>query len=264
MTPPKRPIVLSIAGLDPSGGAGLIADLETLFAFGARPMGVATALTGQSSTGVSASSPVDPQTLSSQLAPLLQDFPIQAIKIGMLGTAQNISCVASLLQRYRKALPVVLDPVILSSSGFSLLEEAGKEALRRQLLPQVTLLTPNLDELWGLSGVVSRVEEAVDVLFQDGAKAILVKGGHAEGQEAQDILCKRGEPKKTTFTAPRIGLPPGLTTARGTGCRLSSGIAARLAHGDTLEEAIQASKEHLTGLLQKGISRLGKGPAGYF
>jgi hydroxymethylpyrimidine/phosphomethylpyrimidine kinase len=271
MSRPKN--VLTIAGLDPSGGAGLLADVETLLSMGVRPFGVASALTGQSSHGVSASFPVPAKELEQQLRPLLGDFALHAIKLGMLGTAENVRYVADLLRPYAARVPIVLDPVLCSSSGHVLLNEEGQRALLEELMPLCRLITPNLDELWvlaSLSGVARPLEgtapevleEASVVLLQRGVGAVLVKGGHAGGAESIDCLFSMGR-DALVFRALRVVLPAGMSTVRGTGCRLSSGIAGHLALGLSLEEAIAKAKEWLWQRLQGHLVLLGRGSAGY-
>jgi hydroxymethylpyrimidine/phosphomethylpyrimidine kinase len=262
--------VLTIAGLDPSGGAGLLADVETLLSAGVRPFGVVSALTGQNSLGVSASSPVAAKELAQQLRPILEDFSLHAIKLGMLGTAENVRCVADLLRPYAAGVPIVLDPVLCSSSGHILLDEEGQRALLGELLPLCRLVTPNLDELRVLGGASEEGErfaaESLEgisaVLLQHGVGAVLVKGGHAVGEESIDWLFAVGR-EALAFRALRVSLPAGMSTVRGTGCRLSSGIAARLALGASLEEAITWAKRWLLERLQGCLVLLGRGGAGY-
>jgi hydroxymethylpyrimidine/phosphomethylpyrimidine kinase len=246
--------ILIIAGLDPTGGAGLLADIETASLFGVRSFAVATALTGQSSLGVSASSPVDASQVEAQLAPLLEDFSIHAIKIGMLGTAANVRAVARLLRPLAQT-PIVLDPVLCSSSGHALLDEEGRSALLTELMPRSHLVTPNLDEARLLSGV----EDAVEGARRLAARAILLKGGHRAGDASIDTLFRQGSAPKE-FPAKRVALPEG-ANVRGTGCRLASGIAARLALGDSLDGAIHLAKDSLLQKLQGELTRLGRGPA---
>ena len=272
---------LTIAGLDPSGGAGILADIETFTLFGVRPFAVVTALTGQNSFGVSASFPTPAAQLEAQLLPLLNDLPIHAIKIGMLGSAENVRCVARLLAGTSTKIPVVLDPVLCSSSGRALLDEEGQEALLHELMPLCQLVTPNLDELWVLSErlglrterfgghsdtlspepVEGRIDvrEAASRLLR-ATNAVLCKGGHAQGETSIDALFVRGVSEPIELAAPRVALQAG-ANVRGTGCRLASGIAARLALGDSLEAAVRASKEHLWSRLRGELVALGRGPA---
>jgi hydroxymethylpyrimidine/phosphomethylpyrimidine kinase len=260
MNEPKN--ILLLAGLDPSGGAGLLADIEVARSRSVRPFAVATALTGQNSYGVSFSEPTPPGQIEAQLRPLLDDFEIHAIKIGMLGTEANVRCVARLLAPIAAKVPIVLDPVICSSSGHVLLEESGQDALLRELSPMCQLVTPNTDELLALARRISTVastKEAAAVLLTR-ASAVLHKGGHERGTESIDSLWRRGASDAIRFSAPRV-LVPMDSNVRGTGCRLSSGIASNLALGDALEDAIRASKEALAKQLQSGFVRLGKGPA---
>lgn len=215
------PYVLSIAGSDPSGGAGLQADLKTFAAFGVYGMAAVSALTAQNTRGVRAVEPVSPAWLRAQLDALADDLPIHAVKIGMLGAAPLVEEVARFLERVPHA-PVVLDPVLRSTSGRPLLDEAGRSALHA-LLPRVTLVTPNLPEaeaLWG--------GWPPDHL----APAVLLKGGHGAGARLEERLILAGELRQR-WEHPRH---PG--EVHGTGCALSSAIAACLALGQPLESAI--------------------------
>lgn len=248
-------VVLCLAGLDPSGGAGLSADQEAVHAAGAHPLLVASALTGQSSRGVSFARPVSPAELEAQLRPLLDDVEIGAVKLGMLSNAATIHAVCRALDGL--AAPLVLDPVLLSSSGHVLLDGAGQEALREQLLPRAALVTPNLPELRQLSGEDDPARGAA-ALLSLGARAVLVKGGHSAGETADDLLCTPGAVVR--FSLPRLALA-GTGTARGTGCRLASFLAARLAQGAPLTEATRAAKEWLHQRLQAGSFALGRGTA---
>jgi hydroxymethylpyrimidine/phosphomethylpyrimidine kinase len=244
---PNLPGVLVFAGLDPSGGAGLLADFEAIRAAGARPLCVATALTAQTSRRMHGFQPVSPQLALQTAHALLAEEPIRAIKLGMLGTASMASAVAELVAR--AGLPAVVDPVLASSSGGALFQ-GGAETARRayaELWP-FALVTPNATEAQALLGlaVPPRDADALEAAAKDlvgrGARAALVKGGHAEDAEAIDVLCDARGCRR--FAAPRL---PG--TARGTGCRLASTIAAHLALGRETDEAIRLAKRAVAALL---------------
>lgn len=238
----------TIAGSDPSGGAGVQADLRVFASMGVAGLSAITALTVQNSRGVKSVYPVPPQTLAEQIEAVLEDGVTDAVKIGMLGTAEHVRVVSDKLRKYR--LPnVVLDPVSASSGGFPLLEEEGIALLRSLLFPLCRLITPNLPEAERLSDVRINSEEdacrAAAVLLEQGAKAVLVKGGHLSGDPA-DVLIEGGS-SPVCFRHPRIETPH----THGTGCFLSSAIAAHLALNASMEEAVRDSVERL----QRGLQR---------
>jgi hydroxymethylpyrimidine/phosphomethylpyrimidine kinase len=236
----KDATVLLVAGLDPSGGAGLAADLEALAAVGARGWPVAAALTAQGPRGVRGWSPVPVEMLLAQVDALLDGAPRRpgAVKTGMLGTAALASALAGrLAARDLARVALVMDPVLLSSSGALLLDTAEvspREALA-PLLERARLVTPNLEELKALTGLpVGDDEAAVVAARRLGVRAVLVKGGHRDGAPVDLLVEGR---RVTRFTGRRR---PG--TARGTGCRLASALAGLLAGGATLEEAVRGAK----------------------
>ncbi|HET9553910.1 MAG TPA: bifunctional hydroxymethylpyrimidine kinase/phosphomethylpyrimidine kinase [Anaeromyxobacteraceae bacterium] len=237
----ERPArVLVVAGLDPTAGAGLAADLEALAAVGARGWPVAAALTAQGPSGVKGWSPVPEDLLLAQVEALLEggEERPRAVKTGMLGTAGLAAALAARLgQKDLARVPLVVDPVLLSSSGTLLLDAgdlAPAEALR-PLLERARLATPNLPELEALTGLdVSTDAAAVKAARALPARAVLVKGGHREGDPV-DLLV---EPRQVT----RLEGTRRPGTARGTGCRLASAIAGLLAQGASLEEAVRGAK----------------------
>jgi hydroxymethylpyrimidine/phosphomethylpyrimidine kinase len=233
--------VLVVAGLDPSTGAGLAADLEALLAVGARGWLVAAALTAQGPAGVKGWSPVPEELLLAQIDALLEggEERPRAIKTGMLGTASLAAALCHrLTARDLAAVPLVLDPVLLSSSGTQLLDADGEppgEALE-PLLSRARLITPNLPELAALTGLdVSTDARAVKAARQLPGRAVLVKGGHREGAPVDLLVEGR---KVTRLEGKRRG-----GTARGTGCRLASALAGLLARGASLEEAARGAKQ---------------------
>lgn len=228
-------VVLCIGGLDPAGRAGLLADARAVEALGARAICVATALTHQSSIRVEGLTPVPPEVLAAQLAPLLRDEPIRAIKVGMLGTPANAAIIAALLP----GLPMVLDTPLVSSSGAWLLESDDVPGTYAPLLARATLVTPNAPEALLLAGLPPGDERGVvEEAARRLGRAVLLKGGHLPGARVIDVLLAAEERRE--FSAPRIE-----GRFRGTGCRLASAIAARLAEGDPLEAAIEAARHWL-------------------
>jgi len=257
------PNVLSIAGSDPSGGAGIQADLKTFAALRVHGCAVLTALTAQSTRGVREVMPVPAPFVTRQLETLLDDVEIAAVKIGMLGEASVVHAVASVLRRY--ALPyVVLDPVLRASAGGTLLDARGLELLREELLPLVDVVTPNADEAGALLGAAPpRTDHdavhAADRILRLGARAALVTGGHlVDATVCVDILAT--SEGVHAFRTHRIA---GHAT-HGTGCVLSSAIAALLAHGRTLPAACAEAQELVAESVSEGerlaVGR-GAGPA---
>ncbi|MGX5667399.1 bifunctional hydroxymethylpyrimidine kinase/phosphomethylpyrimidine kinase [Rhizobium daejeonense] len=239
------PNVLSIAGSDPSGGAGIQADLKAFSACGVYGMAALTALTAQNTTGVSGVHAVPAEFVAEQIRMVFADVRVDAVKIGMIANAGIARAVAGVLEDHPD-VPVVLDPVMIAKGGTALLDASAVTALTECLLPLATLLTPNLPEAAALLGV----EEALDratmaeqgaALVALGPAAVLVKGGHLEGPESPDVLvAKEG---MHWFEAPRF-----LTkNTHGTGCSLSSAVAAGLAKGLPPTDAIAAGKSWLAG-----------------
>jgi hydroxymethylpyrimidine/phosphomethylpyrimidine kinase len=239
----RKPHVLIVAGTDSSGGAGVSRDIETMTAFGVRTCLALTAVTAQTHQKAGDIVLIDPVHIEAQMRAALSANNVTAIKIGMLGTSGAVAATAMVLRNYLD-IPVVLDPVLASTSGKLLLSEDGRHRLRNELMPLCTVVTPNLEELALLSGLgctksLEASTEQAEILLQSGCKAILAKGGHAHGSEATDVLYQTGEPP-ARFVAPRM---PG--TLRGSGCMLSSAIAASLANAETLLAAVGAAKTHL-------------------
>ena len=235
-------VALTIAGSDPSGGAGVQADLKTFAAFGVYGAAVVTALTAQSTRGVARTWPVPDAFVTEQLDVVLDDLRPAAAKTGMLATGACVAAVASALAR-RPALPLVVDPVLAASTGQALADADVLETIRRTLLPRATLVTPNLDEAEALLGAPVRsradVRAAAAALVERGAAAALVTGGHLAGS-ACDVLAYAG--RLVELDAPRV---PG-TAVHGTGCALSAAITAALARGDALETAVRRAKAYVT------------------
>lgn len=240
--------VLVIAGSDSSGGAGVTRDVRTLTQLGIQARCVVTAVTAQSDARLFAMHVVPPRLVRAQLAAACASGRIDALKIGMLATAATVHAVCAGLPG--GALPIVLDPVLASSSGGELLDRQGREALCAALLPRVTLLTPNIPEaaaLLGSSPAQSEMEllQQARALLALGPEAVLLKGGHRSGPEATDLLLAHdGVPR--WLRAPRVAID-----RRGTGCVLAAAIAAGLATGLDLATACAHAKQHLTQSLQQ-------------
>jgi hydroxymethylpyrimidine/phosphomethylpyrimidine kinase len=240
------PHVLVVAGSDSSGGAGIVRDIETLAAFGVKASVAITAVTVQTHGGVRHVDPVAPDVVTDQMRASLMANPVAAIKIGMLATSETISAVASVLANHPD-IPVLLDPVLVSTSGTVLLPSDAKPHLLA-LFALCALVTPNLPELSWLApskfpdmpdGAVAQAEG----LITSGARAILIKGGHGEGAQSIDNLVRPGH-SVLSFASPRLA-----ASMRGTGCMLASAIAAGLARDDDLAAAITGAKAFVHGKL---------------
>jgi len=255
------PNVLSIAGSDPSGGAGIQADLKTFGALGCYGMAVITALTAQNTHSVAAVHLPPADFVAQQIAMIFADIDVAAIKIGLLPTGEIVEAVASELAR-QKPCPIVLDPVLVATSGDRLSAGDVPAALVKYLFPLATLVTPNISEGARLADCPSPEDLAgvrllATSLLQKGARAVLLKGGHLEGGPADDLLIEAAG--ETLFSAPRVKIA---SETHGTGCTLSAAIAAHLAKGLDLVEAIRAAKAYLTGALGAAHDlSVGKGAA---
>jgi hydroxymethylpyrimidine/phosphomethylpyrimidine kinase len=248
------PVALTVAGSDPSGGAGVQADVVTFAAFGVHGASVVTALTAQDTRGVRAIAEVPPDFVAQQLDAVLDDLEVRAAKTGMLLRSVVIEVVAERLGA-RPAARLVVDPVVVATSGDALLEPGAIDVLRARLLPLATLVTPNLREAEALTGravgSAAEMRDAARILVDLGARAALVKGGHLAG-EALDVLYD-GRTFRELGT-PRIAGG----SVHGTGCALSAAIAAGLACGDDLDEAVAAAKEYVTRAIAEA-SPMGRG-----
>jgi hydroxymethylpyrimidine/phosphomethylpyrimidine kinase len=241
--------VLTIAGSDSGGGAGIQADLKTMLACGVHGMSVVTAVTAQSSLAVDGVWDLPVEAVRAQLSAVLDDIGVDAVKTGMLSSTATVSVVADRLRRV--AAPLVVDPVGVSSSGTSLLADDAVDALRTELLPLATVVTPNLAEVEQLTGVVVRsaddLRAAADAVLQLGPTWVLVKGGHLDG-DAVDLLTDGAA--EHLFTAERIANPH----RHGTGCTLASAMASRLALGDDVPAAAAYAKDYVTGAIRCGFA----------
>lgn len=240
------PVALTIAGSDCSAGAGLQADLKTFQHFHIHGLTAVTCVVSETANIVQAIHPVPPEIVADQLALLLESFPVAAIKTGLLFSAPHILAILTVLRRH-PGIPLVIDPVMIASTGAPLLEPEAMEILRDQLLPLAALVTPNLPEAEALSGESLRSVddlERVALLLRDRfGPAFLVKGGHLEGPHCTDILAAHHGLHR--FSDLRIPLPG----SHGTGCTLSAAITAQLALGHSLVDAVTAAKAYLTATL---------------
>ena len=236
---------LTIAGSDSSGGAGIQADIKTMTANGVYAMSAVTALTAQNTTGVAAISEVTPQFLAQQLDCIFTDISPDAVKIGMVSSAALIGTIAEKLTQY-SALHIVLDPVMVATSGARLMEEAAADVLCTRLIPLAEVITPNIPEGEILSGrritTASEMEAAAKTMQERFGCAVLLKGGH-QISDAYDCLCDASGIH--WFTGKRIDNP----NTHGTGCTLSSAIASNLAKGMPLERAVGRAKDYISGAL---------------
>ncbi|MDO4516308.1 MAG: bifunctional hydroxymethylpyrimidine kinase/phosphomethylpyrimidine kinase [Bacillota bacterium] len=245
---------LSIAGSDCSGGAGIQADIKTMSAHGIYAMSAITALTAQNTTGVTDILEATPDFLSAQLDAVFSDIFPDAVKIGMVSSAALIDVIAQKLQQHQ-ARHIVVDPVMVSTSGSKLLQDEALEALKTKLLPLAEVVTPNIPEAEILAGrkieSPADMEEAAKTISEQYHCAVLCKGGH-DLNDANDLLWKDGVGR--WFKGKRIDNP----NTHGTGCTLSSAIASNLAKGMELEEAVRQAKEYISGALAAMLD-LGKG-----
>ncbi|MFG2136238.1 bifunctional hydroxymethylpyrimidine kinase/phosphomethylpyrimidine kinase [Streptomyces sp. NPDC048650] len=250
------PRVLTVAGSDSGGGAGIQADLKTMLALGTHGMSVLTAVTAQNSLGVQGAWELPAEAVRAQFRSVVDDIGVQAVKTGMLSSAELVETVAELLAGLR--VPVVVDPVGVSKHGDALLAATALDAVRTALLPTATVATPNLDEVAQLTGVHVREEadmrRAAAAILDFGPRWALIKGGHlAPGAEdAVDLLTDGTE--EHWLRAPRHDN----RHTHGTGCTLASALAAQLAKGDTVPQAAAAAKDYVNGAIAAGF-RLGAG-----
>jgi hydroxymethylpyrimidine/phosphomethylpyrimidine kinase len=248
--PPLR--LLTIAGSDSGGGAGIQADLKTFAAHGAYGMSALTAVTAQNTRAVTAVHELPPALVEAQIDAVFDDLGVDGVKIGMLASAPIVRAVARSLARWRRdgGPPVVLDPVMVAKSGDPLLADDAVEALIEELLPLATLVTPNLPEARRMTGLATGDDDeerlAAARALAGRGPAVLVKGGHGESEEVVDLLVELGpEERVRRFRHPRLAT----TATHGTGCTLSSAIAVRLARGEALEGAVAGGIEYLLGAM---------------
>jgi hydroxymethylpyrimidine/phosphomethylpyrimidine kinase len=266
------PIVLSIAGSDSSGGAGIQADLKTFSALGVYGATAITAITAQNTLGVVSQMALPPQMVREQIVSVMDDLHPSVVKIGMLSNAEIVKAVAEVLSEYKPK--IVLDPVIVSTSGHRLLSVEAQEVIKEKLLPISELVTPNIPEMETLANMplssFEEKEKAANYLLSLGAKAVLLKGGHEDGEVKTDILFFRAHEVCSQLTAHSSQLVSESISTKnvhGTGCTLSSAIAAFLALGYSLEDAVKEAKRYITEAIRAGADvRIGHGfgPVNHF
>jgi hydroxymethylpyrimidine/phosphomethylpyrimidine kinase len=252
----SHPVALTIAGVDPSGGAGVLADVRTFAAFGCFPTAVITSVTFQNTTGVFGVENQTATTVREQTLPIIRDFRVSGMKTGMLPTKEVILEVARLV-REEELPPPVVDPVMQATSGDSLIDEKAVESLVGELFPLARVVTPNIPEAERLTGLVIKTEAdmvaAAKVIRHAGARAVLIKGGHALDRaqsapdaikQAVDLLDEEGE--ITVFREELVAAGE----IHGSGCTLSAAIAACLAKGMSLSEAVSSAKKYVTDLIR--------------
>ena len=258
-------IAVTIAGSDSSGGAGIQADLKTFSALGVYGASVIAALTAQNTKGVSAVLDVPPAFVTAQMDAVFSDLTVGAVKIGMLGNAAVVAAVAAGLAHHSH-IPVVLDPVMVATSGERLLTPDAVEALREKLVPLALVVTPNLPEAAALVDAPQAATEdemvrQAERLLASGAKAVLMKGGHGKGAQSADLLVTATATVR--FAAARIATG----NTHGTGCTLAAAIAAGLAKGEDLSAAVRAAKDYVTAAIAAadhlGVGH-GRGPVHHF
>jgi hydroxymethylpyrimidine/phosphomethylpyrimidine kinase len=252
------PQVLTIAGSDSGGGAGIQADIRVISAHGAFPLSVITAITAQNTRGVSATFEVPPSVIESQIRAVFDDFTVSAVKTGMLSSKKVVQQVARLLAK-RAVRNLVVDPVMVSKNGYPLLKATAISALKSELFPLAHLVTPNIDEAEQLAGIAIRTiqetEEAAQIILKSGCKAVLIKGGHLRSDPGCDLFYD-GK-KFVRFKDKWIDSP----NTHGTGCVYSAAIAANRAQGIPLETAIKKAKKYLTQTIRYGLAiGHGQGP----
>jgi hydroxymethylpyrimidine/phosphomethylpyrimidine kinase len=264
---PKRyRTVLAIAGSDSGGGAGIQADIKTISALGGFATTAVTALTAQNTRGVSGIHPVPPDFAAAQIDAVLSDIGADAVKIGMLYSAELIRTVSGALRRH-KAVNIVLDPVMVAQSGDRLLQDDAAEALISELVPLAAVLTPNLPEAEVLlSRTIAgpgQMEEAARSLARLGCKSVLLKGGHGGSSRSDDLLFLGEEKRLVWLETERVDT----NNNHGTGCTLSSAVAALLAAGQGIEEAVRRAKAYITEAIRAGAAYrigTGHGPVNHF
>jgi len=247
--PPRSttPVALSIAGSDPSGGAGLQADLKTFHRMGVYGEAIITLITVQNTRGVTRVDVMAPDLVLEQIHAVCSDIPPHAAKIGALGNSAVVEAVAAAAQNFK--FPLVIDPVMISKHGASLMDQEAQSALAARLIPRAFLLTPNLEEATVLAGFpvtdIASMRKAAEKLVSLGARNVLIKGGHLSAGYAVDVLF---EPEHgfQEFSAPRIATKH----THGTGCTYSAAIAAELAKGSALREAIGNAKKFITDAIR--------------
>ena len=262
----QPPVCLTIAGLDPSGGAGIVADIKTFSAFGCFAAAAVASVTFQNTSGVFGAVHQTAESVNKQLEPVLDDYVVAAVKTGMLPTCEIIETVSEIISE-RQLRNIVVDPVILSTSGFALIDDAALAALIEKLFPLADLITPNIPEAERIARIkitsVPAIEQAARIMQSMGAKNVLIKGGHELSADCGSRIAE-SERKATDYLliGDRITIFEGefieTSSTHGTGCTLSSAIAANLALGKNLIEAVKIAKDFVTGAIRTAPN-LGRG-----
>lgn len=262
----KYPVILSIAGSDSSGGAGIQADIKAISALGGYAATAITAITVQNTMGVRAIHAIPPEYVKGQIEAVMDDLSPDAIKIGMINDIDIVKVIAGCIRKYHPK-HVVFDPVMVSTSGSKLIEDNAIEVLTKELMPLTDLITPNLDEAVVLTGKPIRNPEEMKTAAQEllsfGSKNVLVKGGHLAGEEMCDVLQLGPGTTPILFTGKHIES----NNVHGTGCTLSSSIATYLALGYDMAEAVKLAKDYITGAIEAGKDVSighGNGPLNHF
>lgn len=236
---PRPRTALSIAGSDPSGGAGIQADLKTFMDHHVYGMSIITALTVQNTRGVQGIHPIPTEFIKAQILSIRDDLPIDAIKIGMIGDHERILALAEIFENWPNCPPIVLDPVMMAKDGTALISPDALHSLRTRLIPLITILTPNTPE--------------AEIIGELSGVTVLYKGGHSPGPTVTDTLIHQGQMYQ--FQHPRIHSPH----THGTGCTLSSAIAANLAQGQNIVDACRKGSDYIATLLQRAKHSIGHG-----
>jgi hydroxymethylpyrimidine/phosphomethylpyrimidine kinase len=255
-----KPRILVVAGSDSGGGAGIQADIKTITMLGGFAMTAVTALTAQNTLGVEEVLPIEPRFVAAQMRAVLSDLGADAIKTGMLGSRRVVEVVAEQCESVAFGIPLIVDPVMVAKGGARLLDQGALDALVLRLLPLASLLTPNVPEAELLTGMTIKtphdLERAADALLALGPSAVLMKGGHLEGDTVVDLL-RTADGAQHRFEGPRVVS----RSTHGTGCTLASAIAAGIAEGLTLQGAVERARAYVVQAIRlaPGLGR-GHGP----
>lgn len=253
--------VLTIAGSDPSGGAGIQADLKTMSALGVYGMSVITAITAQNTTGVRRFTSLEPEMVRDQLEMVITDIPPLAIKTGMLATAPIVDAICDTLSRFPH-IQLVVDPVMVATSGDQLIDDEAIDTIVTRLFPLATLITPNVNEAQRLTGC-DDPEVQASILLNSGPQAVLLKGGDRSGHESADLLWIKGDTKPTRFATARLDT----VNTHGTGCTLSSAIASYIALGKDIVQSVKQGKQYIYNAIEAAAHwhiGYGHGPVNHY
>lgn len=262
-------VTLSIAGSDSSGGAGIQADIKTMSALGCYATTAITSITVQNTRGVSDIQNAEPEIVAGQIRAVMDDLHPDAIKIGMVNDIKTICAITETLKSYDRLPPLIIDPVMVSTSGSTLMQQESIEAFKNLLMPMSTLLTPNIAETEVLSGLIIKntdsIDKAAQVILSENCNAVLIKGGHLA--EKTDRLYISNDCKIYSFETTAHHGYINTTNTHGTGCTLSSAITAFMARGEKLEDAVLLAKEYICKAIANGAEvniGSGAGPVNHF